>query len=231
MIYGKHGNCDGSELTENVFPPAATATTATADGHPEPPGDATVGVRAGHTKQLYLHLSDVARLAAVVFPLWHIRELHFSPAKLMCAQHFLHTRSLRRHCSHWTYISSSVAHPTAPYRGRSLPVPNASLVWPHHTYIYIYISTSFYIRISYYYIRLASTTTATDRLLFFIANKFAPVVCVTALDYPHPLLFHPSIHSKQWPEGVSRTRRIAQVTYSSDEEIIIYFSYVPLRKK
>lgn len=69
MIYGKHGNCDGSELTENVSPPATTAATATADGHPEPPGDATVGVRAGHTKQLYLHLSDVARLAAVVFPL------------------------------------------------------------------------------------------------------------------------------------------------------------------
>lgn len=71
MIYGKHGNCDGSELTENVSPPAATtsAATATADGHPEPPGDATVGVRAGHTKQLYLHLSDVAGLAAVVFQL------------------------------------------------------------------------------------------------------------------------------------------------------------------
>lgn len=63
MIYGKHGNCDGSELTENVSPPAA------ADGHPEPSGDATVGVRAGHTKQLYLHLSYVAGLAAVVFPL------------------------------------------------------------------------------------------------------------------------------------------------------------------
>jgi len=169
---------------------SAVATTAAADGYPEPPGDVTVGVRAGHTKQLYLHLSDVAGLAAVVFPLWHIRELHFSPAKLMCAQHFLHTRSLRRHCSHWTYISTFAAprHPH-PFCGRSLPVPNARAVWPHHTHTYththIYICTSFYIRISYYYIR--RLVAATDRLLFFITNKFSPVVhwCSKPLPLPY----------------------------------------------
>lgn len=214
MIYGKHGNCDGSELTENVSPPAATA----ADGHPEPPRDATVGVRAGHTKQLYLHLSDFAGPAAVVFPLWHIRELHFSPAKLMCAQHFLHTRSPRRHCSHWTYIISSfVAHPTAPHHGRSLPVPNASGLTS--SYIYICIKVHHFIYV-YHIIILDSQPPPLRPLTVFYFSSRINFLRSGVRCYSRP----PPAVSPEPLEGVSWARGIARVTYSSYEEIIIYTS-------
>lgn len=147
---------------------------------------------------------------------------------------------LRRNlCAHNTFCTPGPYAATAatgliyPLLWRTPPHPAAGGRYRCQTRarfdLIIYIGTSFYIRISYYYIRLAAAATATDRLLFFIANKFPPVVCVAALDYPSP---HPSVNRETATGGCKQCQKNGtSYYYSSDEEIIIYFSNVSLREK